>query len=179
MRGAAPALRTPYPIGEMMPALFQEDSFVMRWTDGIDAVLSVVIATIDSLLSYVDPLITPPDFLLWLAGWFDTSLDENWPLERQRRAVAESVRLYRMRGTVAGLKEQLELFTDGVVDIADSGGVTTSPTPTPWPTEPSPPWVSIRVRVADPKSLSVPTLEGLVRAARPAHVLHALEVIAL
>jgi phage tail-like protein len=179
MRGTAPTLLSPYPIGEQLPAVYQEDPFVMRWTDGLDSVLSVVVATIDSILSYVDPLLTPPDFLLWLAGWFDTALDENWPLERQRRAVAESVRLYRLRGTVAGLQEQLELFTGGVVDIADSGGVTTSPTPTPPATEPAPPWVSIRVRVPDPASVSIPTLEGLIRAARPAHVLHALEVIAL
>jgi phage tail-like protein len=179
MRGAAPSLRSPYPIGELMPAVFQEDPFVMRWTDGLDAVVSVVIATIDSLLSYIDPLLTPPDFLLWLAGWFDTALDENWPLERKRRAAAESVRLYRLRGTVAGLREQLELFTGGVVDIADSGGVTTSAMPTAPATEPAPPWVSIRVRVSDPDDVSLPTLEGLIRAARPAHVLHALEVIAL
>jgi phage tail-like protein len=158
--------------------MFQEDAFAMRLTDGLDGVLSVVIATIDSLLSYIDPMLTPSDFLMWLAGWFDTALDENWPLERKRRAVAESVRLYRMRGTVDGLRQQLELFTDGIVDIADSGGVTTSSTPTPPANEPAPPWVSIRVRVPDPESISIPTLESLVRAARPAHVLHALEVIA-
>jgi phage tail-like protein len=170
-------MKSPHPIGELMPAVFQDDPTTMRWTDGLDEVIAPVIATIDCLIAYVDPMLAPEDFLRWLAEWFGSDLDENWPLERQRAVVAESVRLYRLRGTAAGLREQLELATGGTIEIADSGGVTASLTPTPAVIEPKMPWVSIRLRVSDPEAVSVATLDGMIRASRPAHVPHALEVV--
>jgi phage tail-like protein len=179
MRGTVHGLLSPYPIGEQLPAVYQEDPMTMRWTEGLDEVLAPIIATLDNLVAYIDPMLAPEDFLRWLAEWFGADLDENWPLERQRAVVAEAVRIYRIRGTMAGLRDQLELTTGGVVDIADSGGVTGSATPTPTTDDRYVPWVSVRVRVRDPAAVSRGTLEEMVRAACPAHVPYALEVMAL
>ena len=109
MRGTVTGLATPYPLRTMLPAVLREDDFLERWTAGLDDVLAPVVSTLDCLAAYLDPATAPTDFLAWLAGWFGVVLDENLPLERRRASVAGAVRLYRARGTLAGLRAQLEL----------------------------------------------------------------------
>lgn len=176
MRGAVPGLGTPYPIGTLMPAVYQDDPATMRWTAGFDDVLAPVISTLDCVGAYVDPLVAPEDFLLWLADWFGTTLDENWPLRRRRSAVARSVALFRRTGTVAGLRALVELVTECQVEVTDSGGVAWSQTPnTALPGRDE---VAVEVRVLTPPDvqLDVRALDELVAAAKPAHVAHHVEV---
>ncbi|MFF5070719.1 hypothetical protein ACFY2R_05770 [Micromonospora olivasterospora] len=40
MRGALAGLLMPYPAGSFLPAVYQEDDFVMRWTAALDEVLA-------------------------------------------------------------------------------------------------------------------------------------------
>jgi len=175
MRGTTPGLPSPYPMGTLMPAVYQEDPFAMRWLEGLDDILAPVIATLDCLDAYVDPHLAPEDFLWWLAGWVGITLDENWPAERARAAVAQAVELYRIRGTVTGLRAYLETLTGGQVTIADSGGVAWSQTPgADLPGEDTP-RLAVRVTTAD-TTLTHDALEALVVAAKPAHVIHRLEI---
>ncbi|WP_201776847.1 phage tail protein [Streptacidiphilus anmyonensis] len=177
MRGTVPGLATPSPMGRLMPAIFQEDGFAMRLTDALDEVLAPVIATLDCLTAYLDPLLAPDDFLSWLAGWFDVALDENWNARRRREMVAHIVELYRWRGTPAGLARQLEIATGAVVDIDDSGGVVVGDTPgTALPGRPEP-HIGIRIRGVDPGAVDLVALEDIVRACKPAHLRHSIEVI--
>lgn len=176
MRAGVSGLRTPYPLGGLMPAVYQEDEFTMRWTAGLDDVLAPAISTLDCLAAYVDPLLTPADFLPWLAGWFGAVVDENWPLARQRASVAASTEMYRQRGTTAGLRALVAMVTGGHVDVVDSGGTSWSLRPgSPLPGG-GPPRLVIRVTVADPKRLDVAALNELLTAVKPAHVVHELEV---
>src|SRR5579875_1496315 len=163
MRGSVAGLGTPYPIGGLMPAIYQEDEFTMRWTGGLDDVLAPVISALDCLGAYVDPLLAPADFLPWLAGWFGAVLDENWPPGRQR-------------GTVAGLRALLELATGGEVEIADSGGTSWSPLPGAQLPGEDVPRVAVRVTVSDPAEVDVAALDELLATVKPAHVIHKLEV---
>jgi phage tail-like protein len=183
MRGTVTGLDSPHPLGGLMPAVFQDDNFTMRWTAALDEVLAPVMASLDCIEAYVDPLLAPEDFLAWLAGWSGMVLDENWPLPRQRTVVAATAELYRTRGTTAGLRRHIELVTGGQVEIAESGGVTWSTTPTPADASAQPgsgngqgPWVSVRVTVPDPDQINVRTLDSLIGAITPAHVIHRLEV---
>jgi phage tail-like protein len=176
MRAAIRGLDTPYPLGTLLPAIYQSDPAAMRWTAGFDDVLAPVIATLDCLRAYIDPMLAPDDFLLWLAGWFGTTLDENWPLHRQRAAVASSVVLYRQAGTATGLRALVELVTGGEVEVSDSGGVAWSQAPnTPLPGQDE---SSVRVLVVIPagQPLDLKALDELVAAAKPAHVAHRVEV---
>lgn len=176
-RRAVPGLGTPYPLGTLMPAIYQDDPATVRWTAGLDDVLAPAISTLDCLGAYIDPMLAPDDFVLWLAGWVGTVLDENWPLRRQRAAVARSVALYRQSGTVAGLRELVELVTGGVAEVADSGGVAWSQVPNTPP--PGREEASVHVRVTAPPDcpLDVKAVDDLVAAAKPAHVAHLVEVI--
>ncbi len=182
-RGTVPGLATPYRLGDLLPAVYQEfDPFIMRFTAGLDDVLAPVLSTLDCLDAYVDPLLAPEDFVEWLAGWVGATLDENAPLALRRMAVARAAELHRSRGTVTGLRTALELLTGAAVEVADSGGVTWSATPSGPPPGPAPstedgPWVAVRVTLPPDTTVSDRVIEGAVAAAKPAHVPHSVEVI--
>ena len=178
MRGTVPGLSSQHPLGGLMPSVFQDDAFTMRWTEALDEVLAPVPAVLDSIEAYIDPLLAPEDFLAWLAGWCGMTLDENWPLPRRRAVVSAAADLYRERGTLAGLRRHVELVTGGLVEVADTGGVTWSATPGDPHASAGPegPSLTIRVLVTDPAEVNVRALDALISAIKPAHVVHRLEV---
>ena len=68
---------------------------------------------IDHLQRLFDPAAAPALWLPWLAGWLGIELDETWPEEKKRRAVAGAYAAAAKRGTPAGLREAV-LFATGV-----------------------------------------------------------------
>lgn len=177
MRGFVPKLVNPHPLGPSLPALYQDDDLAQRMLEGFDAVLAPVYSTIDNFDSYLDPWLTPVDFLPWLAGWVGIALDEGWDEDRRRAIVSRAVELYRLRGTATGLSAQIEIHTGGTVEIIENGG-------TAWSIDPggelpgSPKaQVVVRVHVDDPKGVDAARVEALVAAAKPAHVEHRVEIV--
>lgn len=178
MRGAVPGLASAFPIVETLPALYQEDDLARRLTAAFDDVLAPVISTIDNLDAYLDPALTPDDFLEWLGGWVAALLDETWPIERRRAFVAQAADLHRRRGTVAGLVDHIRVFTDGDVEVREGGGVAwsaTSGAPLPGSEARS---LHVRVTLAKPAGVDAARLDALVAAAKPAHLGHTVEVVA-
>ncbi len=174
MRGTPSGLGTPSPLGEILPAVFQDDVTVMMLTAALDRVLAPVFAVLDCLPGYLDPALAPEDFLDWLAGWVGAELAPFWPLGRRRAVVAAAAGLHRARGTVAGLRADLETATGGRVEITDSGGVEWSLTPT----TPEPDRAPELTVVVEGGSLDLAAVEALVAAAKPAHVHHHVTVTA-
>ena len=179
MRGTIADLPSPHPMGPAMPALYQDDPFAQAFVGALDTVLAPVVATLDNLDTYLDPYLTPDDFLVWLATWVGMTVDDAWTTERRREAVARAVELYRLRGTAMGLSEQIEIHTGGTVEIIENGA-------TAWSIDPggelpgSPkPQVVVRVQVDDPKSVDAERIDALVAAAKPAHVEHRIEIVKL
>jgi phage tail-like protein len=177
MRGAVAGLENPHHLGGALPALFQEDDFAQRLTGGLDEVLAPIISTLDNLDAYLDPDLTPADFVGWLAHWIGLALDENWPLEMQRRLVAQAGELYRWRGTLRGLRHHVALYTGTEPEISDSGGCRWSITPRSDPPGAPEASVTVRVRLEDHSAEDGPRLDALVAAAKPAHVVHSIEVV--
>jgi phage tail-like protein len=176
MRGSVPGLPTPYPLAGLLPAFLQEDGFAVRWTAGLDDVLAPVIAVLDCLDAYVDPGLAPRDFRSWLAGWVGALTDEQWDDRRHWRAIAAAVTHYRARGTVAGLRAQLEVASGGRVEFVESGGVSWSTTPRDdWAADVEP-HLAIGITVRDPEAVQWAALESVVMAAKPAHLPHTIEV---
>lgn len=176
MRGTATGLGTPHPMGGLLPAVYSDDDFTMRWTQALDEVLAPALASLDCLAAYIDPLLAPEDFLAWLAGWFGMVLDETWPVPRRHAMVAAAAELYRTRGTVAGLRAHLELVTGGQVRITDNGGVTWSAVPADESGTDEIPMLTVQVTAAEPEQLNARALDALIGAIKPAHVIHRLEV---
>lgn len=176
-RGLVRSLPTPHPLIEYLPALFQEDGFSQRFMSAFDAALAPIFVTLDNLPWYFDPWLAPEDFLEWLASWFGMALDESWSIERRRALVAKAFDFYRFRGTANGLKSQIEALTGGTVELHETGGVSTSTTAgSALPGSPNYA-VLVQVIVDDPASINLSRLDTLVRAAKPAHVTHKVELV--
>ncbi|MFD0823820.1 phage tail protein, partial [Micromonospora zhanjiangensis] len=99
MRGSVPGLVSPHPIGQQLPAMFLEDDFAQRFTAGLDEVLAPILLTLDSLDTYFDLELAPPDFLDWLAGWVAAPVDPDRPPGVRRDLVRHAVEVHRWRGT--------------------------------------------------------------------------------
>jgi phage tail-like protein len=178
-RGTVDGLASAHPMGELLPGVYLGDSLAQRFTEGLDTVLAPVFVTLDCLDAYLDPWLTPRDFLPWLASWLGVELDETWPESRQRTMVAATARLHSARGTHRGLVGYLQLLTGGEVELIESGGTRWSAEPgTPPPGEASP-RLQVIVRVNDPNSVNRARLERAVRDARPAHLPYQVQVVPL
>ena len=178
MRGHLDELPTPHPLGSYLPGLYQEDDFAQRFTSALDEVAAPAFLALDNLEAYLDPRLAPEDFLEWLGRWVGVELDETWPAERRRALIAAAVDIHRVRGTAAGIASLVALSTGGEVEIAEPGAAGFSLTPGAAVPAGTSPDLFIRVRVPDPKTVSLARLEALVRAAKPAHLPHRVEVVA-
>ena len=175
MRGTLDGLANPVSLLDGLPALYLEDDLATGWMAAFDEVLAPVVLALDALPAYLDPALTPEDFLEWLASWVGVLLDENWPIERRRAFVAQAADLYRLRGTAEGLAAHVRIFSGGTVHIEESGGVS-------WSTTaggrlPGDPGHHVRIIVEDaPGQVDTARLEALVASAKPAHVTHTVQV---
>ena len=177
MRGLIPGLVSPHPLHPALPALYQDDAFAARFLGALDDILAPIFSTLDNFETYLDPWLTPDDFLTWLATWVGIGLDETWDDARRREVVARAVELYRMRGTAAGLAAQMSIQTGGEVEIIENGATAWSADPnSELPGSPEP-LVVVRIFGADPKTVDTSRVDALVAAAEPAHVLHRVEVV--
>jgi phage tail-like protein len=176
-RGLVRRLISPHPLGESLPALYQEDDFTQRFVSAFDAALAPIFAALDNFPAYLDPWLAPEDFLEWLGSWFGIVLDESWSPARRRALVSRAFEFYRMRGTASGLKEQVEVLTGGAVDLHETGGVSSSTIA--GAALPGSPNFALLVRVTldDPATINLTRLDALVMAAKPAHVTHKVEIV--
>jgi phage tail-like protein len=177
-RGHVDGMASPAPMGPTLPGLYQEDKFTQDFVSAFDEIMAPIMSTIDNFSAYLDPALTPEDFLDWLAGWVGVLLDETWPIERRRAFVAIASQLYKTRGTAAGLAAQVRLFTAGEVSIEESGGSAWSPTADAEPPGTADFSVTVKVKPPAKAKIEVARLNALVAAAKPAHVKHTVEVVA-
>lgn len=183
-------LRNPHPLGQTLPGVYRDawldeelrtgqKPFGERFVSAFDEVLGPVLAVLDNLDAYFDVETAPNDFLPWLGQWVAASIDESWSEDRRRRFIGQAAGLYRRRGTPAGLRDHLQIYTDGVVEVKETGDSSWSLEPDgPMPGK-SEPVVVVLVSVEDPAAVNVARLDALIRASKPAHVVHRLQVLKL
>jgi phage tail-like protein len=177
MRGLVDDLPTPHPLGETLPAMFQEDDFVQRLCGALDQVLAPVVSTLDSLTAYLDPDTAPEDLLEWLAGWVGVALDGATSSERRRALLREGVELHRWRGTAQGIKRAVAAVYDTTPEIIDSGGATWSADPTESLLGDKHPELVVRLRVDNVDAVDRRQLDAVITAVKPVHVPHRAEVL--
>lgn len=177
MRGTVEGLKSPYAFVELLPSVYQEDDFARRFVSGFDELLAPIVSVLDNVEAYFDPMLAPADFVEYLASWVGVELDETWSDEARRRLVATAVDLVKVRGTLEGLRRLVEIYTGVDPEILDGGGCAVSLEPNgPLPGSASAPLV-VTVRVPDPERIDAGRLHRLVGAAKPAHVVHRVEVL--
>jgi len=177
VRGTLAGLTSSHPIVDQLPGLYRDDGFTRRFTSAFDELIAGIVQILDCFPAYLDPALTPPDFLEWVGSWVGATPDETWPLERRRAFVAAASELFRIRGTAAGLAAHLAIFTGGEVELAEPGAAGWSREPGATIPAGSSPDLFIRVRVDNPKAVPTARLEALVAASKPAHLTHRLEVV--
>lgn len=176
-RAAVPGLPSRYPIGEQLPALYAEDDFAQRFTSGLDTVLAPVFATLDNLPAYLDPRVTPEDFLAWLASWVGGADDPRRPLELRRAATVRAMELHRRRGTAGGLAEALRLVLGVGADVVGGGAAAWSRTA--GAALPPAPAAEVLIRVWPERTPDVDAdrVRELVRDLCPVHTAWRVEVL--
>jgi phage tail-like protein len=103
-----------------LPALYTEqDEFMGRFVMLFESFWQPIEDRVNNIHYYLDPKLTPPDLLPWLATWVDLLLDEKWPEEKRRKLLSAMVPLYRQRGTRCGLTQYLEIYTGQPPHIAE------------------------------------------------------------
>jgi len=175
-RAAAPGLPSRHPLGVLLPAMYADDDFAQRFTAGLDIVLAAVLATLDNLPAYLDPRLTPADFVAWLGSWVAVDLDPDWPVELRRQVVRHAVDLHRWTGTARGLVERLWLCLGVHASIADGAGAIWSSSPdTALPGDPV---TEVVVRVWPGRAdVDVARVTAMVDAVRPAHLTCRVEAL--
>jgi len=74
----------------------------------------------DTRHALLKPASVSAEALPWLAGWVGLALDERWSEKARRTMLREAVTLFRLRGTVAGLRRMLEIVIDARVVIIET-----------------------------------------------------------
>lgn len=111
---------------DYLPAVFRAEPFTGRFLLAFEAMLSGLEGhpglgtVVDRIADFFDPDLTEPDFLPWLADWVALSLRADWDERTRRDFIGRIVPLYRSRGTRAGLRQLLELYTGQRVEVHDS-----------------------------------------------------------
>ena len=177
MRKRIDGLISPHPLQASLPAVYREDRLIGEFLTAADALLAPLFLCLDNLEAIFDPALAPDDFLNFLATWVAASIDENWPVERQRAFIAQSVMLDRRRGTLAGLTDYIGALTDLPVEATDNGGVAYSRTPGAMPPGSPQPGLVVRILAPDPTVVDVRSVEAAVDALTPPHVPRVVEVV--
>ncbi|HEX5416464.1 MAG TPA: phage tail protein, partial [Chloroflexota bacterium] len=92
-----------------LPRIYQSDQFLSRFLLIFQSLLDPVEQSVDNIPNYIDPDLTPPRFLPWLASWVGVTLDPDLDESTQRTLIRNAVRISRWKGTRRGLREELQI----------------------------------------------------------------------
>ncbi len=110
---------------EYLPSIFQdqENAYLERFLRAFEKIIyhgwrsesGGDVDGFDTILDGIDRYFIPLDqldeeFLAWLAKWVDLELDREWELSQRQEYISTAMDLYRMRGTVPGLKKYLRIY---------------------------------------------------------------------
>ncbi len=94
---------------QYLPAVYSDDPFLGRFLLLFESVYTPDEWIVDNFDLYLDPKLTPAEWLRWLGGWVDIFVPPTLPEERQRAIVKELPQLFMGRGSKGSLARHLEL----------------------------------------------------------------------
>jgi phage tail-like protein len=102
-----------------LPELYERDELMGRLLMLFESFWAPIETQVDAIENYFEPMMTPTRLLPWLSTWVGMTLDERLSEERQRRLIRRAASLRRRRGTKAALREYLEIYSGGAVQIIE------------------------------------------------------------
>jgi len=93
------------------PTTTRED-FLARFVANFEGVLTTLEDRVADAWLVTDPRTVPEPSIDWLANWIGLTIEPSTPAALKRRMIREAPRLYRERGTLAGLRRALDIATD-------------------------------------------------------------------
>lgn len=101
---------------ELLPPVYREnpqaEDFTERFLALFDASIGDLDHAIERFPALLDPEGVPDEVLPWLGGFLDLAFDPLWDAARRRAILKALPRLYRERGTLAGMKTAMRLAFD-------------------------------------------------------------------
>jgi phage tail-like protein len=91
-----------------LPAVYREnpraEDFTARFLSLFDASIADMDRVIERYPALLDPSGVPEQLLPWLGGFFDIGFDSSWDADKRRTILRYAPQLYRLRGTLTGLR---------------------------------------------------------------------------
>jgi phage tail-like protein len=101
---------------DYLPAIYRRrdvagSNFIAEFLWIFQHVFYSIESKIENMSRYFEVFETPEEFLPWLASWVAFTLDGDWDEAQRRLFLKRAVELYRIRGTVRGLRTFLKMYT--------------------------------------------------------------------
>jgi phage tail-like protein len=113
---------------DRLPDVYRETPKAEDFTKRFLALFDSSIADLDTVIqrypALLDPSGTPAQLLPWLSGFFNIGFDPTWNADKRRVILTNAPKLYKQRGTAAGLKLAVKLVfgIDISIDELSSAG---------------------------------------------------------
>jgi phage tail-like protein len=100
---------------DALPRVYQRDAeaalFLQHFLGLFERVLTEIEDRYERFSRWLDTRAAPLEIINWLGALVDLAFDPSWPLARRRELVSAAMELYRTRGTIAGLRRYVEIYT--------------------------------------------------------------------
>ena len=111
-----------------LPPVYREnpkaEDFTARFLSLFDASIADVDSVITRYPALLDPTGVPAQLLPWLGGFFDIQFDPTWTADKRRQILQAAPKLYRRRGTLAGLQRAIQTVfgvTPSIEELSSAG----------------------------------------------------------
>ncbi|MFP5394208.1 MAG: phage tail protein, partial [Gammaproteobacteria bacterium] len=101
---------------DQLPLVFRDSPEAEDFSERFMALLDSFLDDVDQQISRMPALLdadgVPEEVLPWLGSFLDIAMDPAWDAARRRRLLQAAPKLYRMRGTVDGMRAAIRLVFD-------------------------------------------------------------------
>jgi phage tail-like protein len=185
-------LRSPFALGDTLPAVYREPELLgpqpdtaatfLDLCEAFDAVLAPIFATLDCFPAYLDPETAPEDMLDWLAAWIGLSVAANIPAADKRNRIAVGAQFLGQRGTRSSIVQKVAaafgVSPEDTEVIESLRVVRRSSAASGEIAEVHAPMLVVRITTDDGQGIDRRRLDAFVDLVKPAHLPHEVDVVA-
>ena len=99
---------------EHLPDVYRENPKAEEFTERFLSLFDSLIGDVDGIIkrypALLDPAGVPDQLLPWLGNFFNIGFDPTWDANKRREILQNAPKLYRERGTPAGLRDAMQLI---------------------------------------------------------------------